>query len=245
MVTRLGDIMKFMIALLLGFNTLFAVSVTYDVTFGGLSKLGTAKATMEINQNRYKIVVSAKATGLAKVLSGGREEIYSSQGVVVKGLLRPLTYKKERYSRGKQRIRTYSVNHRTKEVTVDTWDRKRGKETRSSERFNYYAKDDILTLFFNLKHYIKTKKDRAFYAIGGNKKDGKVNVVFPKKKELATMKRYMKEEKGEFLKVILNQKIFSSSNGELLINLDSDGLCQKAVLKDVILFGDIVGRRAQ
>jgi hypothetical protein len=30
-----------------------------------------------------------------------------------------------------------------------------------------------------------------------------------------------------------------------LINLDAEGLCEKAVLEDVLLFGDIVGKRVK
>ena len=48
---------------------------------------------------------------------------------------------------------------------------------------------------------------------------------------------------GIFVKVVLNEPIFSSSKGELLIYLDSDGLAVKAVLEDVLLFGDIVGTK--
>jgi hypothetical protein len=48
---------------------------------------------------------------------------------------------------------------------------------------------------------------------------------------------------GNFVKVVLNDRIFSSSQGELLINLDENGLCEKAILEDVLFFGDVVGKR--
>ena len=57
------------------------------------------------------------------------------------------------------------------------------------------------------------------------------------------MKQKLELEKGDFLTVILNDRIFASAKGELLINLDSSGLCEKAILEDVLLFGDIVGKR--
>ncbi|MGE4473534.1 MAG: hypothetical protein AB7D20_12100, partial [Sulfuricurvum sp.] len=56
-------------------------------------------------------------------------------------------------------------------------------------------------------------------------------------------KKTLDLQSGDFLQVVLNDRIFSSANGELQINLASDGLCEKAVLEDVLLFGDIVGQR--
>ena len=55
------------------------------------------------------------------------------------------------------------------------------------------------------------------------------------------IKRLLKAN-GHILVVIINQKIFSSKRGELYINLDDDGICTSAVLKDVIFFGDIRGK---
>jgi hypothetical protein len=57
------------------------------------------------------------------------------------------------------------------------------------------------------------------------------------------MKQKLETDDGEFLKVVLNDRIFSSAQGELLISLGTDGLSEKAILEDVLLFGDIVGKR--
>ncbi len=43
------------------------------------------------------------------------------------------------------------------------------------------------------------------------------------------------------MKVVVNDDIFASDKGELLINLRDDGLCTQAILKDVLFFGDIRG----
>jgi len=62
---------------------------------------------------------------------------------------------------------------------------------------------------------------------------------------LDAMKRKLETTKGDFLKVILNDRIFASAQGELLINLGRDGLCDKAILEDVLFFGDVVGKRVE
>ena len=80
--------------------------------------------------------------------------------------------------------------------------------------------------------------------MGANKKDGHVNIYTPKGKEAKKIRRLL-EAKGHVLVVIINQKIFSSKKGELYIDIDKDGLCTTAVLKDVIFFGDITGRMVE
>ena len=42
--------------------------------------------------------------------------------------------------------------------------------------------------------------------------------------------------------VLLNKRIFASKNGEMYIDLNDDGICTNAVLKDVLMFGDIRGK---
>ncbi len=90
---------------------------------------------------------------------------------------------------------------------------------------------------------MKSRQNQVLYAIGANKNNGRIDVVFPKGEEIEKLKKELEIEEGIFVKVVLNDRIFSSANGELLINLDQDGLCEKAILEDVLLFGDIVGKR--
>ncbi|MDP3292949.1 MAG: DUF3108 domain-containing protein, partial [Sulfuricurvum sp.] len=76
-----------------------------------------------------------------------------------------------------------------------------------------------------------------------NKKDGRIDINFPRDEALTQMQEKLDIKQGDFVKVVLNDRIFSSAQGELLINLDEQGLCEKAILEDVLLFGDIVGKR--
>ncbi len=44
---------------------------------------------------------------------------------------------------------------------------------------------------------------------------------------------------------IIYQKIFESNKGELMLAVGKDGIAQKAVLKDLIMFGDLVSERVK
>lgn len=218
------------------------VSATYEVSFGVLDTLGIADARFETRDDQtYSIRIEARTSGIARVLSDNRVEIYESHGTIQNGRLVPQKYAKTRRTDSKKSIKIYTFDHETKTVWRETiekdeWDRVKN---------DYYATEDILTLFFNFRHYLQSRQNRSFQAIGGNKKDGRIDVVFPGSEETAQMKRKLQTHKGEFVKVILNDRIFSSARGELLINLGADDLCERAILEDVLLFGDVVGTRVR
>ncbi|MCI4406976.1 MAG: DUF3108 domain-containing protein [Sulfuricurvum sp.] len=235
--------MKALIFALILFSQLLSAQVltaTYEVSYGIFEALGVADARFETREdNTYSIRIEARTTGLAKVLTNNRVETYESHGHIINGILVPQKYIKIRRTDSKKTTKIYTFDHPNKTVWCeniqsDEWDKVKN---------DFYASEDILTLFFNFKHYLKERQDRAFYVIGGNRKDGRINVAFPKDEALAEMKQTLGMESGEFLKVVLNDRIFSSAQGELLINLDSEGLAQKAILEDVLFFGDIVGKR--
>ena len=221
------------------------IIATYKVGFGIFGKIGTAKAVFKIKKdNTYHISIKAAAIGLAKVLSGGRVESYESEGKVINGFLVPDIYKGITQNHSKISTKIYYFLHKKRVIDMLKIRVKDGKESRSNEKLKYYAKNDILTLFFNIKHYLdnfKFKGTKNLYAVGANKKDGKVNIIAPAGKQLSQLKSYLKKKKGHFLIVFVNQKIFASKRGELYLDINDDGVCTKAVLKDVVLFGDIRG----
>lgn len=226
-------------ASLLGAKTLNA---TYEVSYGVFQTMGISDARFETHEdNTYFIRIEARTTGLAKILSNNRIEIYESRGKIKDGRLIPDQFKKTRKSDSKSTTKIFTFDHLAKTVWKETIEE--GKSRRS--RNDFYAPEDILSLFFNVRQYMQSRQDQQLYALGARKKDGRIDVVFPRGDALAAMKKELEMEDGIFLKVILNDRIFSSANGELLINLGKDGLCEKAVLQDVLLFGDIVGKRVR
>jgi hypothetical protein len=216
------------------------VNATYEVSYGIFETLGIAEASFETREdNTYMIRIEARTTGLAKLLTNNRIETYESHGLIINGILVPKKYIKIRRTDSKKTTKIYTFDHVSKTVwreniQSDEWDKVKNE---------FYASEDVLSLFFNFKSHLKTRQDRAFYAIGGNIKEGRIDIRFPQDEALIEMQQKLETTQGDFIKVILNDRIFSSERGELLINLDSSGLCEKAILEDVLLFGDIVGKR--
>jgi len=63
------------------------IHVNYDVSYGIIGKIGTAEATLNKKAKQYTISVKLAATGLAKLLSGGRKEQHISKGHIKNGLM--------------------------------------------------------------------------------------------------------------------------------------------------------------
>lgn len=245
---------SFLFPLLLNANT---ITAKYKITYGDFLELGEALTTLSIKDNKYTIKIEAKTTGMAKYLTNSRQEIYESHGAYIENRFIPEKFIKIKKDIYKQRIRTYSFNNKKKKILVNEIkkgvkqkiqsDLSRKEEPyyeQNNSTLNYFAKDDILSLFFNLQEIMLGFEDGEEYslkAVGANKTKGNINILIPSKPQMKELEESLNiASKAKFIAYI-NQKIFSSKRGELMISLNDHGFCNKAILKDVLLFGDIAG----
>lgn len=240
---------KILISLMLMISSLFpenySMEAEYEIYYGFFGDIGEASASMMVEDGTYKIKIKAKSTGLAKVLSRNRIETFESTGVVKDGILVPHIFLSRKKREGKTDIKHYLFDHQNKEVNLLTTRIRDGEKSDSKKTMPFFANNDILTLFFNLKAILgkdyKTKNDTKFLAIGASDKSGKIDVrtiLNQEYKELSTML----DASNYILAVVLNQKIFASQKGEMFLNINDDGICTSALLKDVVMFGDIRGK---
>ena len=228
---------------------LFSVELqnNYEISFGIFGTLGKAKTYINRDEKRYNIIVEAYADGFAKYLSNYRKETYESKGIVKDNLLYPLEYKKIRSTYSYTKVKKYIFDHENQKVIIEKDDfYKDTNETISSkEEYKYYAQNDILSLYFNIINLIKdeTKEHLIFNAIGAKEDNGRVDIIKPNSEDIEKIKNLMEIYTDNFLRVKINQKIFSSSDGEMIINIDKDNNCNKVILKDVLLFGDITAEK--
>lgn len=234
------------------------IKATYSVTYGKFLELGIAKTALITKNDTYKIKVEAITTGLSKILTNSRVEIYESYGKIINNRFIPDKFIKTKKNDIKKRVRSYTFDRKNKKILVS--DVKSGKKKKLNNNlkyelvnFNeeknstleYFAQDDILSLFFNIhKKMIEYKEGEEYSlkAVGANKTKGIINILMPSKEELKIMNKVLKTDDKTKFTAYINQKIFQSERGELLISLNEYGFCSFAVLKDVLLFGDIVGK---
>jgi hypothetical protein len=219
------------------------IQANYDVSYGIFGKIGTAKALLKKEAKTYSIDIKLEATGLAKMLSRGRMEQHISKGHIRNGIMVSDMYQLIK-SHGDVVInKEYKIDHKRKKITKKYTKHKNGKLITNKTSFlDFYAEDDLLTLYFNLDSIIKEKQKPHTYqfkAVGAERQKGKVTVIIPKRNK---MKRYVDalgDDSAWYATAIIHQKIFSSKEGRLMLGVAKDGITNKAVLKDVIFFGDI------
>lgn len=244
--------MKKILALIsvLNFAIASEVEALFEISFGIFGKVGEAKTRLIRHENNstYEIYMDAKAVGAIDKLSGERREYFYSTGEIYKDYFLPhkFIHKVERNKKGKRTLKDkiFDFNQRKQEIHFSKFkgDTKSGLNKTDDEILPYYAQNDLLTLFFNFSKVKPVGLDRfSLIAAGANDKDGRVDIFIPKGDKKAKLQKSLGTKFQPYI-AFINQNIFSSNKGELHLSINEKGYTDKAILKDVLLFGDIEGK---
>jgi hypothetical protein len=213
----------------------------YDVGYG-FFKLAESDMSLTLHADgRYETRVEAKATGLAKFLSGGRTDYFESRGRIVDGRLRPERFIKRRASHGESKTETFVFDHVQKTIATEKTECE--KENCETEKRTLsgadYAVDDILSLYWNAAADFASGQGRSFTsnAVGGK---GGVGIVKPEGEQQHTATKEFGAD-GVHLLMLLKQDIMETKTGELYIDVGKGLIANKVVLKKTLLFGDMWG----
>lgn len=227
--------------LLLGSFALAQVTqLNYRATFGIFGTVGTINNTLTQNHKTYEIDTTVTLAGLAKILLSGQSEHYVSKGHMEKGLMVSDLYQMISRKKNKTVSKEYDIDHKQKYVTkrVRTWRKGKLVEDRT-EKLKFYAKDDLLTLYFNLGAAVKKKgKTYMFNAVGLEKQNGKVQITVPEDAQAEAYKKDLGQGASLYAKALIHQKNFRKKKGDILLAVDKDGFIHKSVIKDILFYGD-------
>jgi len=225
-------------------SSIFAKQIisNFEIFFPLFGKIGEANASLVIKDKSYEIEIVANSFGVAKFMSSEKFEKYVSRGFVENNLLVPNYFKSFSKNSYKSRTKEYFFNHDKKIISMKKESFRYEKlKSSSDENLTFYAKNDLTTLYFNLKNIVN--RDKFLYetvkTAGAEKDDGNVEVFKISNQELKEIEQLFDKLEDRVIKVVINQKIFASDKGELYLNLDKNYICKEAILKDVVLFGDI------
>jgi len=214
--------------------------LNYKATFGIFGVVGTIENKIERDEKIYRIDTTVKLLGLAKILMGGQTERYISKGHIEDGFMVCDTYETKSVKKEKVIEKKYSINHKEKYVFKHYRKWINGTLVKDNKkRLSFYAKDDLLTLYFNLGHAIKEKgKKYIFNAVGLEKQKGKVQITVPSDMNNASYKKDLGGGAALYAKALIVQKNFRKKKGDILLAVAKDGFIQKSVIKDILLYGD-------
>ena len=229
--------------LLLGsFASAKMTQLDYSATFGIFGTVGTIENRLTQNAKTYEIDTKVTLAGLAKVLMGGQTEHYVSKGHMQNGLMVSDFYQMTSNKRNKKVIKEYQIDHKKKYVTkrVRKWRKEKLVEDHT-EKLKFYAKDDLLTLYFNLGNAVKQKqkgKTYLFKSVGLEKQNGEVQITIPDDVQVVDYKKDLGQDAKIYAKAFIHQKNFRKKKGDILLAVAKDGFIHKSVIKDILFYGD-------
>lgn len=227
--------------LLLGnFASAKVTQLNYVANFGIFGTVGTIENRLTQNHNTYEIDTKVTLAGLAKVLLSGQTERYISKGHMENGLMVSDFYQMITKKKDKIKSKEYHIDHKKKYVTkrYRKWFKGKLIEDRT-EKLKFYAKDDLLTLYFNLGDAVKKKgKKYMFNTVGLEKQDGKVQITVPEDTEAAAYIKDLGQGATLYAKALIHQKNFRKKKGDILLAVAKDGFIYKSVIKDILFYGD-------
>lgn len=221
----------------------------YVISYGIFGRIGTTVLRFSSEDGRYRIDADARLEGIAALLARHHCEHHTSLGRVdSEGRLIPERYETLRTLDDYQRKQRYTFDRRHRYVIM----KEEVRRTVSHRRFDpqsmryeteitpeqysmtdillYRADNDLLSLYFNARPILKRmplSSRQRFTSVGP--RDGKV-----------IAERLDRPERFIFY---INQDIFRSRTGELYVEMDQSMFIERAVLKDVFLFGDLKVKR--
>ena len=240
------------------------LSGMYDVSFSIFGKIGEADVSLSRDKGRYHIHVDGYLTGLAAGIGNHRREVHDSYGTLVDGVYRPERYTKVRTSDGRSDSVEYLFDHKSRSIlkhrvkkytryekhfdpsTLGFVKTPETVEVRSEETLPFYAANDLLSLFFNVRHFLEEIPrggQNVQHSVGALNDKGEVLISNPSGEKRRNLAKLMPDNQDRLITVVVDQDIFESDKGELYLNLDADYLAAEAMLKDVLLFGDIRAKR--
>ena len=221
------------------------IEADYSVEFGMFGQVGKVHATLTSDHRYYMLDANVSAVGIARAVTDDLKERHISKGHISKGFLVTDMYQMIKSFGHYTSTTIYRVDHKKKKLTRQYKKWKYDKQIiNDTDTLDYYGKDDMMTLFLNLPKHIKEKytaKKYQFKAIGADRKNGRVDITIPTQDALKKMKDLVGEgQEGDWYStVVMHRKLYHSKKGELEVIIGKEGLVEKAVLKDLIFFGDV------
>jgi len=217
---------KLIILIISVFSFAFSMKAEYSAKYGWFGEIAKATGYFEKNSTHYLIKTISYTTGFAKKLIDFKN-IHISQGVVKNNILIPLTYENIIIRNGKKYRLIYKFDYNNSKIYKTAY--KKGKLS-YKKTLSFFAKNDILSLYFNLPQIMK--KDKAtFKAVGGDRHTGRVDVEILKRGKITK------------LKANLYNKVFAGDKGIVYLDINSSNFVTlKGEVKNVLKIGDVKGK---
>ncbi len=249
MMIRRSFMLSILLIFFVSFSSAQVTKIDYVGTFGIFGKVAMLKTKMTKKSNRYELVTDLEVHGIAKLILDNHEERHISKGHIVNGLMVSDVYMVKQNHGSERVLKEYKLDHKRKKVSKRVREWKKGKLVKDKkETLKFYARNDLLTLYFNLNNAIKNKekgKTYLFKSVGLEKQEGKAYITIPNTAQLPKYQEDLGSSALRYAKILIHQRNFKKKKGDILLSVAKDGFIEKSVIKDVLLYGDAKIERAR
>lgn len=224
--------------------------LTYDLSFLWFKKAASGTVTFQAlgQKGEYEATIQGQTHGFIGFGTRFRRDILTSRMEAVDGgrRLRPLEFREEVTTGSRHRKKITHFDHVNHEVVI-TRERKGVAKQNTipvPKGETYY---DPITAFYNLRFgsFGPIIKGRQFLIQTVPKKDFtciRLTVACDEEEPKKSPAGETADEKTYFVFAEIDKDIFQSTSGKIELWLSSDLVPLEGRVKDVILFGDIVGK---
>jgi len=217
---------KIIIFIIAVFSFSFSMKASYIAKYGWFGTIAKATGYFEKNQTSYIIKTYSETIGFARTFVDFKN-YHISKGIIKNNILIPLTYENIIIRNGKKYKLIFEFDYANSKIYKTKY--KEGKLV-YKKILPYFAKNDILSLYFNLPFIMKQNK-MTFKAVGGEKHTGRVDVEILKKGKITK------------IKANLYNKVFSGDKGILFLNIKKEHwVTIEGIVKNVLKIGDLKGK---
>ena len=217
---------KIIIFIIAVFGFSFSMQADYIAKYGWFGTIAKASGYFEKNKTNYIIKTFSKTTGFARTFVDFKN-YHISKGIVKDNILIPLTYENIIIRNGKKYRLIFKFDYNNSKIYKTKY--KEGKLI-YKKTLPYFAKNDILSLYFNLPFIMKQNK-MTFKAVGGDRHTGRVDVEILKRGKITK------------IKANLYNKIFAGDKGIIYLDINSSNwVTIKGMVKNVLKIGDLKGK---
>jgi hypothetical protein len=223
----------------------------YVVEFGIVGQVADVTSHYLTTKQQFEITTNMKVVGLlAKMVTGNLREKHICKGVIKKGLHYTKRYEMHKQYGEYKSYTYYKANHQTKTVTrhYKRWKEQEDGSYKLIEDYKkelpYYGRADLITFFLNLNQTIKKKTlphKTLLKVIGADRLAGRVDITIPPKEEHKVFQILLGNLAPQewYTNITMYRKLYNSNKGELLVRMGRDSMIEYAVLRDILLYGDV------
>jgi hypothetical protein len=222
----------------------------YDVGFWIFPRVGEGVATFRsLGNGMYEAFHEGRTLGFVGWITRHRQEVYrSTMGTILGGTrLIPYRFEQDVIVGQEVRKRITVYDYAARKVFIET--QGEGQINREEAEIpSGILYDDPMTAFYNFRFgvYGKVEPGKEFFIHtvpqNESRKTIRLTVASKEEEERRRAAETEKEGKDLFIKVHLDKDLVGSLHGQVEVWFSQDIIPMAGVVKDVFLYGDIIGR---